>query len=176
MEERKISVEVGIDGKTFSEYARFDVMRRQKRWLRPLLFAAIFVFFSLLAFSRMGKAEQAALLGGVLLGVGLILPLVYLLSFFASVRKKSRTMDGKTPAYTLELTAEGLDVKKGEQALHAAWGDLCAAYRLKNSICLYTDSQHAFLLPRSCGEERFNAAWQLIEKSIAPGKRRDHSK
>lgn len=176
LEEHRLTVDAGIDGKTFSEYALFDVMQRQKRWLRPLLFAVFFSCLSLLAFSRSGKAEQAILLGGILLAVGLILPLVYLLSFFLSVQRKSRTMDENKPAYSLELDENGLTVRKEEQALYIAWKDLYTAYRLKNSICLYADAQHVFLLPHSCGEERFEAAWCLIEKNLDPEKCRDHTK
>ena len=168
----RVVVDAGVDGKTFAEYALFDVMGRQKRWLRPLLFAGIFTAFNLLAFSRRGSNEQAVLLGGVLLGVGLLLPLVYLSSFFLSVRRKSRTMDGAAAAYRLELDGDGLTVRKEEQTLHFAWSELYAVYRLKNSLCLYADARHAFLLPRSCGEEAFQAAWHLIEKRLAPEKLR----
>ena len=169
-----ISADAVIDGKTFTEYALFDVMGRQKRWIRPLLFAAIFSFFSLVAFSRRGTDEQAALLGWVLLAVGLLLPLVYLLSFFLSVRQKSRTMDGTEPAYTLELGEKGLTVRKQEQVLHFSWKELYAAHRLKNSICLYADARHAFLLPQSCGAETCRAAWDMIVKNLDPEKQRDH--
>ncbi len=173
---KKISVDAKIDGKTFTEFALFDVMGRQKRWIRPLLFAGIFTVFSLIAFSRNGKNEQAVLLGGVLLAVGLILPFVYVLSFFLSVKRKGRTMDGTRSAYTLELGGEGLTVRKEEQILHFAWSDLHAAHRLKNSICIYTDSQHAFLLPHVCGEERYHSAWHLIEENLDPEKQKDHAK
>lgn len=176
VKEQKIAVDAVIDGKTFSEYALFDVLARQKRWRRPLLFAAIFTAFSLLAFSRRGETGQAALLGGVLLGVGWILPLGYLLSFFLSVRRQGRAMDGKRSAYTLELGEDGLTVTKGEQILRVAWKDLVAAYRLKHSICLYTDALHAFLLPRACGEARFEAAWARIRQKLDPGKCRDRAK
>ena len=172
MEKPGITVDAAIDGKTFSEFALFDVMRRQRRWLRPLLFAAFFTVLSLLAFSRRGQAEQAAFLAWVLLAVGLLLPLVYLLSFFLSVRRQSRAMDPAKPVYTLELTEQGLRVRKGEQTLQAAWKDLSAAVRLKHSLCLYTDARHAFLLPRACGEERFDAAWRLVEEHLDAAKRR----
>ena len=53
----RISVDAGIDGKTFTEFALFDVMGRQKRWVRPLIFALIFTVFSLVAFSRRSYNE-----------------------------------------------------------------------------------------------------------------------
>ena len=172
----RISVDAGIDGKTFTEFALFDVMGRQKRWVRPLIFALIFTVFSLMAFSRRSYNEQAVLLGGVLLAVGLLLPLVYVLSFFLSVKRKSRTMDSSKSAYLLELDENGLNVRKETQTLHFNWKEMYAAHRLKNSICLYADSRHAFLLPRGCGEENYRAAWNLIKKNLDPEKQRDHAK
>ena len=172
MKKKEMKATSFIDGPTFSEYAIFDVMRRQKRWVRPLLFAAIFVSLSVLAFSRQGKQEQAVLLGGVLLGVGILLPLAYLLSFFLSVRRQSRLLDPKKPAYTLLLGEEGLVVTKGKQTVEAKWESLYAAYRLRRSICLFVDAQHSFLLPRGCGEEKFALAWSLVEQHMAPEKRR----
>ena len=176
MKKQEITVAAQIDGPTFSEYAIFDVMRRQRRYLRPLLFAIFFAALSALAFSRRGTIEQAGLLGGVLLGVGLFLPLVYVVSFLFSVRRQSRALNPKKAAYTLELRESGLTVKKGEQTIQAPWKDLYAAYRLKQSICLYVDAQHSFLLPRSSGEEKFEAAWSMVERCMESGKRRVYSR
>lgn len=173
MEQDTITVQSVMDEACFTEFALFDVMRRQKRWQRPALFAVFFTALSLLAFSRRGQAEQAALLGWILLIVGLALPLVYLVSFFLSVRQQARKLRGAGPAYTLSLDGKGLTVRKGEQTLSVPWEKLHAVYRLKHSICLYTDARHAFLLPRSCGEEVFAAAWRLLEGHTEPAKRRD---
>ena len=168
MEKRDITVTSVVDGKTFREFARFDVMRRQRRWLRPALFALVFTGFSLIAFSQSGRKEHAALLGGVLLAVGLALPAAYFLSFFLSVRRQSRQFDGKTAAYRLTLGESGLTVTKGGDTLSCPWERLCAVHRLKSCICLYVDRQHAFLLPKSCGEKLYAKAWQrILEKTRA---------
>lgn len=173
MEQTAITVQSVIDEACFTEFALFDVMRRQKRWQRPALFAVFFAAPSLLAFSRRGQAEQAALLGWVLLIVGLTLPLVYIANFFFSVRRQARRLRGAGPAYTLSLDGAGLTVDKGEQSLSVPWEGLYAVYRLKHSICLYTDAQHAFLLPQSCGEEICSSAWKLIQENTEREKRHE---
>ena len=131
--------------------------------MRPALFAAVFTAFSLLAFSQSGKREQAALLGGVLLAVGLALPAAYFLSFLLSVRRQCRQLDGRTAAYVLTLGKTGLTATKGEAKHVCSWEKLYAVYYLKNSICLYTDRQHAFLVPKGCGEELYAMARERIE-------------
>ena len=78
--------------------------------------------------------------------------------------------------FNLELDENGLNVRKETQTLHFNWKEMYAAHRLKNSICLYADSRHAFLLPRGCGEENYRAAWNLIKKNLDPEKQRDHAK
>ena len=169
--EKFLSVPVFMDGKTFAEFALFDVMQRQKRWLRPAAFAAVFLFFSLIAFSQSEKKEQAALLGWVLLTVGLVLPTVYFAIFFLSIQRQSLRFDGKTAAYLLTLDETGLTVKLGDASLNCPWEELYAVHRLKSSICLYTDRQHAFLLPKSCGEELYTEAWRQISEGRVSGNR-----
>lgn len=170
MNGKQLTVQAVIDGKTYTEFAVFDVLRRQRRWLRPLLFAAIFTAFSLLAFFRKEKAEQAMLLGWVLLAVGLVLPLAYFLSFYLSVRRQAKKQDGKEAAYTLTLDEAGLTVQKGEQTAQYAWASLEAVYGLRRSICFYPDRIHAFLLPVSDGDKRSEEIWSLIRGHVEPGK------
>ncbi len=165
---KEIVVPSVVDGKTFREFALFDVFRRQKRWIRPAVFAAVFIGFSVLAFSQSGTKEQATLLGWVLLAVALLLPAAYFLSFYLSVQRQCRQLDGKTPAYVLTLGENSLTVTKGEAKHVCPWKKLYAVYRLKNSICLYTDRQHAFLLPKRCGEELYAKAWERISSARKP--------
>ncbi len=168
--EGQITVQARIDGAAFSEFAVFDVLKRQRRWQRPLIFALIFIALALVAFSQRGKNPQADLLGGVLLGTGVLLPAGYFLSFFLSVRKRAGMQNGRDAAYTLCLDEKGLGVSKGEQELRYAWPEIRAVYRLRRCICLYPDGMHAFLLPENCGEETYRAAWELIGRSVDPGR------
>ena len=73
--------------------------------------------FSAVFFLMSGRTRGAGLLGGVLLGVGLVLPLGWLLSFHLSVRAEAKRLglaQGQA-AYTL------LPAGAGEEAL---WRDI----------------------------------------------------
>ena len=169
MAREELVIQSRIDGEAFSEFARFDLLRVQKRWKRPAVFAAFFTLLALLAFSRAGKVEHAALLGGVLLAVGLGLPLVYFASFARSVRRRARQQDPKAIAYTLTLTPAGVAVKKGTQTAEYAWEQLYRACRLERSVALYVDPAHALLLTGS----RTAAAWEIITRRLPAEKRED---
>ena len=168
MPEDRLSAPVRIDAATFREFAVFDALRRQKRWLRPAAFAAFFTALALLAFSRRSAVEGASLLGGVLLAVGLGLPAVYFGSFFLSVRRRARQL-GSGIAYTLTLTEAGVAVEKAGQSAAYAWNTLHGAYRLRRCVCLYADARHALLLPESAAED----AWRIAAAHLPPERMRD---
>ncbi len=81
--EHELTVMVHIDGRLFRNFALFDTFRRQRKWVSPALFAAIMIGFSCVCFALRGQAEQAVLLGGTLLAVGLLLPAAYLPQLFS---------------------------------------------------------------------------------------------
>ncbi len=155
-----------IDAETFREYAIYNALRWQKQWRRPAVFALSFLVFAALAFSRVGKVEGAALLGGVLLAVGLGLPAVYFGAFLHSVRRQARQLDPREIAYTVTLSDAGVAVRKGKQNASYTWETLCAACRLKRCVCLYVDAQHALLLTGGDGAR----IWAYITRRIAAEK------
>ena len=167
MAQRELVIQSKIDAETFSEFAWFDLLRVQKHWRRPAVFAVFFTALSVLAFSRADKVEHAALLGCVLLAVGLGLPLVYFANFARSVRKRAGQLDANEIAYTLTLTPEGVAVKKGKQTAEYGWDAVYRACRLKRSISLYVDAGHAFLLT---GKDT-GAAWDTIVQHLPEDKR-----
>lgn len=162
MENEKLTIPSKISGAQFREFAVFDTMRRQKRWLRPVVFAVFFIVIAALAFSRVGKTQGAALLGGVLLAVGIGLPAIYFGNFFLSVRKRARKIDPNEIAYTLTLSASGVDVKKDKQTASYEWSQLHGACRLAHGTCLYVDARHALLLP----DNRNGAAWRMFAERL----------
>lgn len=174
MNSKPIVVESIIDAKTFSDFAWFDLLRVQGRWRRPALFAAFFILLAILAFSRSGKVDQAPLLGGVLLVVGIGLPLVYFGGFFLSVRKQRRSFSGKEPSYRVELDETGIIVTKGSQKAQYAWGSITSAWRIRRSVCLYVDARHAFLIPLSDGDPLCRTAWELITQNVDASRIHNH--
>ena len=81
-----------IDQKDFLRFALFDTFRVKKRWKTPVLFALLMTAFAAACFALRQSREQALLLSGVLLGIGLILPLVWYLWYLSSVKKDAREL------------------------------------------------------------------------------------
>lgn len=168
-----ISVDVQMDAWIFRQFAWFDTFRRQRRWVSPLLFAAIMLVFSAICFTQVGKKEQAALLGGILLAVGLILPIGWVLSFFLSVRGQIQKMSLKRPryAYTVELAADKVRVSTEKQHASYAWKKLHGAYRVKGCTYLYVSPRQAYLLPSTQMDS--DALWAVLERTLPAEKRFD---
>lgn len=175
MKQRSIIIQSRIAPEVFREFAVFDTICRQKRFLRPLVFAAILAGFACVCFSQRGQRPQAALLGGVLLLVGLGLPLVYFLTFFYSVYKQSRQLKGKKAplAYTVELSSEQVTVTAGEQRVEYRWEDILYVYRIRRSTCLYISRNRAYLLPTADEEREEEKRWAFLCEHLPDEKKKD---
>ena len=44
--EQSIVIPVSLDEKTFKRFARFDMLIRRKKWVRPALFSLILIAFA----------------------------------------------------------------------------------------------------------------------------------
>ena len=166
-------IQCGITPEIFREFAVFDTMRRQKRWRGPALFAAMMTAFACVCFAQRGRHEQAVLIGGVLLAVGLGLPAAYFISFFLSVGKRAKQLkpDGANVAYTVTLSPESAAVTDGKQRAEYAWKDIVFAYRIRKSTCLYVAANRAYLLP--AGDRHDEECWALITRQVPPERRKD---
>lgn len=175
MEARTMRVQSRITPEVFREFALFDTFRRQKRHRRPLLFMAIMLAFSAACFTRVGRHESAALLGGVLAGVGLILPGVYILLYLHSVRRACRKLReaGSPVAYELELAPACARASVGGKSRDYPWKKLHGAYRLQGSVCLFVSPQQAYLLPNTGDEGHERQLWALIVARLPEGTCRD---
>lgn len=170
----KQTIQARITPEIFQEFAWFDLLRHQKRWRAPLLFSLAMAIFAGACFMAAGRVRGAGLLGGVLLGVGLILPLGWLLSFYFSVRTEAKRLKlAQAPvAYTLHLTAQGLDVSNETESTCFPWDQLHRACRLRRCICLYVTPRRAFLLPTGTQEESARL-WDSLGRRLPGEKMRD---
>ena len=167
----KLTVAARIDGRTFVRFAAFDTLVRKRAWRNPLLFALILSAFAAVCFCARGSHAQAALPGGVLLTVGLLLPLVWFGSFFASASKQAKRsgLSADRVQYYVTLSPEAIHVTKGGEAADFSWQDVHMAYRTGGCIYLYVSAQRAFLLPDCEESER---AWEIIAANLPPDKLR----
>lgn len=172
--DQRLRIQSNITPEVFREFALFDTMGRQKRYKGPALFAAVMAAFTCICFTQAGRREHALLLGGVLLGVGVLLPAAYILSFLLSVRSKARLLKKvKKPAYAVELSPEGVTVTAGGQRSVYGWADIPHVYRIRRSTCLYVAADRAYLLPVQEDDDRL---WQMLCVHIPQEKRKDMRK
>lgn len=168
MNAEDILIPARIDRQTFRRFSLFDTFRLRKQWRRPLLFALMMSVFAGLCFAFRAQREGAALLGSVLLILGLGLPAAYFLSYFLSLRQQLRRMDPQEAkiAYTLRLGQDGIQVNDGRQRQFYSWDTIEMACRMEGCIYIYTGPCQAYLLPAG---EREPEVWALLEASL-PGR------
>ena len=177
MKKSDFTVHAKIDGDIFKHFALFDTFVRQRRWRSPAAFVGIMLLFSLIAFSQTGKVERAALLGGVLLGVGMLLPAVYIFSFDRSVRTQIKKLGLTKPrhVYTLQLNQnDGVMVLADKQQAAYRWEELFAAYRTNRCIYLYAAPVRAYLIPNEQIEGGADALWALLSAVMPLSQLHDH--
>lgn len=173
MQIHAITVHVRIHSGLFRRFALFDTFIRQRRYRAPALFMIIFLAFSLVAFAT-GKA-QSAMLGALLLIIGLALPLAYLMSFLLQVHDQCRRLGLKSPrpAYTLNLTETEFRVindMKSEAELRLAYDALHGVYRVKDAYYLYVTPARAFILPHAQNSLSPAQMWDFLHERLPQGK------
>ena len=175
----EIIANVTLDGKIFRKFATFDTLVRTKRIGQILLFTGIMLFFSMLSVF-IGGAD-ARTLTITLAGIGLFLPILYLGTFFRSVRyqiERNGLRKGRF-VYRLHLTTapDGVEVKDAsEQSARYEWDKLYGAYRVKNATYLYVIKNQAFLLPNRSMETDADALWHFLGTRLPPEKLHDRRK
>ena len=170
---RDIVIPVRLDEKTFRRFARFDMLRLRKRWVRPAVFALILVAFALVAlFSR---RPQSGMIAAVLLAVGLGLPIVYIGMFLSQVNLQAQKWQlgkGKS-VYTVTLRPQDFTVvnqQKAGEAVTIPWKEASQAFRMRGCIYLYGSPARAYLLPdgqASCPDAE---VWDAIVQSLGADK------
>lgn len=172
MNSQTFFVAARINAHAFRSFAVFDNFRLRRVWRSPLLFALILSVCACICFLLQDRAEQAVLLGGILLALGLGLPIFYFLNFFLSIQKQIKKMKlDQQPkvAYTLTINKEdGVCITAGTRKTALAWSDLFGAYRVPGYIYLYAAVNRAYLLPEEQIDTDADQLWQLLTDCIPP--------
>ena len=146
----------------FRRFAFFDAFVVQRKWRAPALFLILMALFSSVCFAMHHK-EGAVFLGCVLLGVGLLLPAAYLLSFLLSVNKQCKGISPKKIVYSLRFYEDYFDVLKSKEKASYPWKKLFRAYRTKHGVYLYVQPRHAFIVS---DETDLDAIWHEIRSHL----------
>jgi len=167
MSKSAVTVNVQMDAKTFKRFARFDTYSLRRRWRSPAIFAAILTVFAFVAFLMEGRAEQASLIGWLLLVIGLGLPAAYFLHYELQLSAQVRRLSIKKPkpAYFVTLTDEGVRVVNNmakEAPLSLSWDQVPAAYRRADAVYLYHTENRAFILPAKDASVSLASLWDVF--------------
>ena len=169
--ETVIHIPVELDKVTFRRFATFDTIRRQHRWRLPVWFFLIMAAISVYLFLQTDKA-QSALLGGVMLAVGLSLPVIYFTSFYVTLRENTIKYCLPRQVYTLRLSDADVyirsDVNKAEEQT-VPWDKLYAAFRARDAVYLYALPTKAFLLPNGQADVSDDELWAFLQENMPKG-------
>jgi len=170
MKEEAIMIPARITRQVFQRFALFDTFSLQKRWKLPLIFAVSMCALAGLCLAFRERKEGAALLGSVLLLVGLGLPLAYFLSYWMSLRQQLARMAPEQIAYTLRLEPAGIQVTSGSRKASYSWETVYMACRVSGCVYLYVEERRAYLLPDGPSSQR---VWELIRDRLPAERVRD---
>ncbi len=167
MQKKTVTVNVHMDEKTFKRFARFDTFTLRRRWRSPALFAAILTAFSFVAFLMDGRKEDAALIGWLLLVIGLGLPAAYFLHYEMQLATQVRRLGIKKPCpvYFVSLTDDGVRVVNNmakEAPLTLPWDQVHGAYRRADAVYLYHAENRAFILPAKDASVSLASLWDVF--------------
>lgn len=166
---RAIDVHVHLDAATYRRFCRFDAFRRQRKWYPPVLVSMVLVTLSLAGlFGRLPLPESAS---GVLMGLGLAVPMVFFGLFFLQIEVQAARQDLKAaPAlYSLHLEPDGIRVtndRKQEAPVPLRWDECSAAFRRSDAVYLYVRGGHAFILPAGQADVPDEALWAFLQRQL----------
>ena len=165
----RIKVPVKLDARMFRHFACYDAFRKQKRWIRPVVFSFLFVAFAFIALFV--NKEESGMIVAVLLVIGIGLPVIWLGIFLSQVNiqaEKFRLSPDRI-VYTVILSDQGIRVENNlreEKPLSLPWSHEWHAIRHKHCTYLYITSQKAFLLPDGQADVPDHEMWEMIASCI----------
>lgn len=173
---RTVFINVKLDEKIFRDFSFFNTFTRPKRWARLGLFLFLMALFAVICFLM----EGGLLLGCVLLGVGIVVPAVYVGSFLLSVNKEAKKagLSADRPVYTVELSRapDGIRVQSSTTAqMRFQWAECDSAWHRNGCTYLYAAPNRAFLLPDAQikGKRGREELWQLLAEMLPAEKLHD---
>ena len=164
----RITISSRIDAKIFKDFAYFDILKRQKKWRAPAIFAALMLTFAIVCFSQSGQKEGAVMLGTVLSVIALLIPFSYFFTFNSSLNKQAARQGIIRPRviYNVELNGDGVEVKNEKETAKFGWDGIYRIYYMNNCVYLYVAPTRAFLLPEAeikCG---IDTLWQFLQAHL----------
>lgn len=168
-------IEVTLTEELFRRFTTFDLFKRRKIWRAPAIWAAILCTSGGICL-YMSHIRGAALLGWLLILIGVGLPISHFANFAGSLKRQILAQGLKRPqqVYTLVLTekAKGIHVSNDREQADYEWKIVHHVYRDLLATYLYITKERAFILPHVCVEDE-EQLWALIAKKVPAERRTD---
>lgn len=178
MAKKNYFISIKLSARTFKNFAHFNAMRRQRRWILPVGISVFCFIFSVLSFMYQETLPWGASLGSILSALTVLIPTGYFRSFSSALNKQVERMNLKEPrhVYTIELsesTNDSIrffypDEKKPSEIF--SWKELEGAWRTDHAIYIYINPQRALLIPDIIKNLDQNELWAFLEKQLGAAK------
>lgn len=173
MSKMDLTAEVWLDWQTYRSFFVFDRFIRTRGWWRPALFLVVFVGLAVISFvAAAGGKQGAGLLGGVLLGLGVLLPGVHVARQALGLRQLRTRLglkDNSRHAYTLALTENprALVVRaSGKEPQAFAWQNMHGVWHRGEVVYLYVEPGRAYILPLKQLPGQEKEALDILHKAV----------
>ena len=162
-----MTIEVTLTAGEFLQFTLFDTFRRRKMWRSPVTFAGILGFSGIVC-CLMHHIDGAAMLGTVLLLVGLGMPVFYFIYYFISLLLQTKKESLPRTVYTLTFdeSAKNIHIQNEAEQVDYPWKKVFHVYRGKTATYLYATPVRAFILPHYFVDDGADALWDLLAKKL----------
>ena len=160
-----ITVHSNITYQIYRSYMNFHVFRRDKGWVKLVLYCFAFIIFGIF-----NLKANSPILGSIFIGLAIYVLVSRFLRFYMSVNRIADTFQlTNVPRlfYTIKVCHSDIEIHNEKENATYTWNQVHHAYRVKDMIYLYFTQQTAFLLPSTNIEGGdMDSLWALICTSL----------
>lgn len=98
--------------------------------------------------------------------IALLFTVINPISLYFKSKKQVKMNDSFQHPLCYTFTANGIDVKQGEQSLHINWEDIIKIVSTKNLVVIYLSAINAFIFPKEQIGEEFDEFKQIITENM----------
>ena len=163
----QITIPVRLDAETYRRFCFFDDFRRQRRWYLPVMVSMSLIAVSMVLLFGVRSGHEG--LAGLLMGLGLAIPMVvfglYCIQILA--RTAEQDLKNKPLIYTVTLERAGVRVvngRKPEPPVELPWTASMSAFRRRGAVYLYVNAGRALILPDGQADAADDEVWSFLQK------------
>ncbi|MFA6508394.1 MAG: YcxB family protein [Treponemataceae bacterium] len=142
-----VQIDTTLTPASFTDFSNFNSFSLRRRGLALALFPAAMVGMGIV--HRLTGSE---LLFRVFAGLGIIIPLAYIVFYFIALRGQIKANKLETPrvAYSVAVDESGIAVSTAREQARYPWARIHRAYLTPKYAYLYITPARAFILPYDC--------------------------